>query len=149
MKTIVKGKKVQVNYELGSKSNGEPIINENYEDLGEVEIITLDNDVSFNKGEEIYFDESTSAKVKSIKKTLDGTTYVYTDRKIKESDSEEYELIKKMYDKAYELYAKNLLKKYPNIANLLKIMGKKNLSSQETVEAIKSFNGVQNDFFTR
>ena len=149
MKTIIKGKKVQVNYELGTKTNGEPIINKIYEDLGDIEIKTLENDVTFNKGEEIYFDEDTSAKVEKVKKTLDGITYIYTDKKIEESDDQEKELIQKMYDKAYENYSKKLLKKYPNVGNIIKIMGKDDLNPQQVVEAIKSFNGVQNDFFTK
>ena len=149
MINVIKGKKVNVTYELSTTNSGEPVINEITEDLGDTQIITLDNDITFNKNEEIYFDENTSATITNIKKTLDGTTYIYTDREIKEFDEEEKELVEKMYDKAYEIYAKNLLKKYPNVGNLLKIMGKDNLSSKEIVEAIKSFNGVQNDFFMR
>lgn len=149
MKTIIKGKKVQVNYELGQKSNGEPVVNESLKVLEETEVKVIENDVVFNKGEEIYFDETTSAKVLNIKKTLDGITYVYTDYQVREENQEEKELIQKMYDRAYEKYADNLLIKYPNIRNLLKIMGKEHLSSEEIVEAVKSFNGIQNDFFTK
>jgi hypothetical protein len=149
MKTIIKGKRTKVNYELGYKSNGEPVINSNEESLEDVEVQVLENDISFNKGEEIYFDENTSAKVLNVKKTLDGITYVYTNYKVKEEDKEEKEFIQKLYDKAFEKYSKELLKKYPNVSNVLKLMGKDNLSSKEIVEAVKSFNGLQNDFFTK
>lgn len=150
MKIIIKGKKVNVNYELSFKSNKEPIIKSNVTEIEEVEVKILDNsDFVFSKGEEIYFDENTSAKILNVKKTLDGLVYVYTDYEIKEEDKEEVKIIQQMYERAYEKYANDLLTLYPNIKRILELMGKPNLSPHELVDAIKSFNGVQNDFFTK
>ena len=149
MKTVIKGKKTNVNYELGYNNSGEPFIKENKEILGDAEVKVLDNDITFSKGEEIYFDENTSATVISVKKTLDGTTYIYTDYQVEEDDKDEKDFVQKLYDRAYEKYSKDLLKRYPNVSNVLKLMGKDNLSSKEIVAAVKSFNGLQNDFFMK
>lgn len=149
MKTIVKGKKVQVNYELSYKENDEPIIKETFEEISDIEIKVIEGDLSLNKGEEVYLDENTTIKILKVTKTLDGIIYVYTDHIVKEVNEEEKDFIEKMYERAYEKYSKQLLKKYPNVANIMKLMGKDNLSPKEMVEAVKSFNGVQNDFFMK
>lgn len=149
MKTIIIGYKENVSFEVVGGDNIEPSIKA-IRELTDEEIIVkeLETDVEYKCMDKIYLNKTQYVIVQEVRKTFD-EVYVITSYKESIVDCEDEALINKMYTKKLTQYADMLLNKYPNVANVIKLMGIDKSDSKKVIEAVKSLNGIQNDFFAK